>query len=263
MSNDINNVKSLFVAANQGGDIGSSALQVLAIPDLGKQIQAGLGVPAQNVDASEVTLVTLLVDDSTSIRFASNEQNVRDGVNIIISSLKESKQSASVLFSVRTLNNGVLTPYAPLDQVEDLTVKNYQAGGGTPLYDQSVVVCGQAVAKVQQFADGGVVCRSVVAFITDGEDAGSRTCDASSVAKVVHDMLLTEAHIVIGMGIDDGHTDFRKVFLEMGILPEWILTPKNTPSEIRRAFAVVSQSAVRASQGAQGFSQTAATGFTG
>ena len=42
----------------------------------------------------------------------------------------------------------------------------------------------------------------------------------------------------------------------MGIPDRWILTPGNSASEIRRAFAVFSQSAVRASQGVQlgGFS---------
>jgi hypothetical protein len=69
-------------------------------------------------------------------------------------------------------------------------------------------------------------------------------------------MLAQENHIVAAMGISDGQTDFKAVFRAMGIPDKWILTPGNSASEIRRAFAVFSQSAVRASQGAQlgGFS---------
>jgi len=63
------------------------------------------------------------------------------------------------------------------------------------------------------------------------------------------------------MGIDDGFTDFRNVFQEMGVRDEWILTPANTESEIRKAFQVFSRSAVRASQSAVSFSQTAMGGF--
>ena len=63
------------------------------------------------------------------------------------------------------------------------------------------------------------------------------------------------------MGISDGTTDFRAVFREMGIEDRWILTPGNNPSEIRKAFQVFSQSAVRASQAAS-FSQGAISGFT-
>ena len=81
---------------------------------------------------------------------------------------------------------------------------------------------------------------------------------------MVDSLLQTEAHVIIGMGIDDGRTDFRRVFAEMGIPDEWILTPGSTPSEIRRAFRVVSQSAVRASQAsAATFSQTALGAFGG
>ena len=73
-------------------------------------------------------------------------------------------------------------------------------------------------------------------------------------------MTRSEAHIVAAMGISDGITDFRAVFRDMGIEDRWILTPGNNPSEIRRAFQVFSQSAVRASQAAS-FSQGAAGGF--
>jgi len=47
----------------------------------------------------------------------------------------------------------------------------------------------------------------------------------------------------------------------MGIRDEWILTPGNSEAEIRKAFRVFSQSAVRASQGAGSFSQSGLGGF--
>jgi hypothetical protein len=66
---------------------------------------------------------------------------------------------------------------------------------------------------------------------------------------------------VAGMGISDGSTDFARVFREMGIPDQWVLTPRNDPKEIRRAFQLFSQSAIRASGGV-GFSQTAQTGVS-
>jgi hypothetical protein len=77
----------------------------------------------------------------------------------------------------------------------------------------------------------------------------------------VEDMLRQEKHIIAAMGIDDGHTDFRQVFREMGIQDRWILTPGNSDQEIRRAFQTFSQSAVKASQGAGHFSRAALGGF--
>lgn len=260
------NVQSLFAGAQAGGAIGAAAAQVLAIPDLGAQIQAGLGLAIDDLTtSSEVLLVSLLIDDSGSIDAAGNEQVVRDGVNFIVDSLKKSKQGQgdSILVSIRYLNGTVLVPYVTLDQVPKLDTSNYQANGGTPLYQQSIVICGQATAKVQEFADNGCMARGVTALISDGADQHSpRGQRAPEVQKVISDMRKTESHIVIGVGIDDGSTDFKKVYAEMGIDPKHILTPGNTQSEIRKAFAVISQSAVRASQGAQGFSQTAGAGFT-
>jgi hypothetical protein len=49
----------------------------------------------------------------------------------------------------------------------------------------------------------------------------------------------------------------------MVIKDEWILTPASSPTELRKAFQVFSQSAVRASQSAANFSKAALGGFGG
>ena len=68
-------------------------------------------------------------------------------------------------------------------------------------------------------------------------------------------------HIVAAVGLSDGHTNFRKVFGNMGIEDRWILTPGASKSDIRSAFRVISQTAVRTSQGRGQFSRAAAGGF--
>ena len=137
-----------------------------------------------------------------------------------------------------------------------MTPANYQAIHGTPLYDQTAVVLGTVIAKSQELAQAGIAVRTVTLIITDGADYGSTRCRPADIAALVADMLAQENHIVAAMGINDGTTDFKKVFRSMGIPDKWILTPGNSGTEIRRAFSVFSQSAVRASQGAQlgGFS---------
>ena len=74
-------------------------------------------------------------------------------------------------------------------------------------------------------------------------------------------MRQAETHIIAAMGIEDGSTDFCRVFREMGIEDQWILTPGNDVSQIRRAFQVFSQSAVRASQSAAHFGQAVLGGL--
>jgi hypothetical protein len=125
-----------------------------------------------------------------------------------------------------------------------------------------MVLLGTVLAKSQEFADNGVAVRSVTLLITDGDDQHSLQADEKTVSTLVKDLLKAENHVVAAMGVDDGHTDFREVFRNMGIPDNWILTPGNSASEIRRAFQVFSQSAVQVAQGIQSFSRSVLGGFS-
>ncbi|MFH1192269.1 MAG: hypothetical protein V1655_02220 [bacterium] len=255
------NVNQLLQNAQEEGALSQAAVNVLTVVDLGAQIQAGLGVSVDDVHASEVVLVTMMPDDSGSIESAGNVQVIIDGHNMVLDALLESKQDDSILVHNRYLNGKVLYPYCSLRQAVRMSNGNYNQFFGTPLYDNSIILLATVLAKTQEFADNGVPVRTVSLIITDGADMGSRRAEAKDVKKVVENMLRCENHVVATMGISDGYTDFRQVFREMGIQDKWILTPGNTKSEIRKAFLLFSQSAVRASQTAGTFSQTVLAGF--
>lgn len=248
---DDKKVTRLLEDAHAQGALSAKSLAALDVCDVGAQIQAGLGVTIDDVAASEVVLVTMMPDDSHSIASAGNTDAVRDGHNFVLDALRGSKQSGEVLAHTRYLNGFVLTPYTALEHAVKMNGKNYDPRLGTPLYDQAVVVLGTVIAKAQELAQAGIAVRTVTLIITDGGDYGSQRCKPADVKALVADMLAQESHIVAAMGISDGTTDFRAVFRGMGIPDAWILTPGNSASEIRRAFAVFSQSAVRASQGVQ------------
>ena len=144
-----------------------------------------------------------------------------------------------------------------------MDTQNYQANGGTPLYDETAKLLGTVIAKTQEFKDNGIQVRTITLIMTDGQDAHSHQCNTNDVKSIVSDMLRSEEHIIAAMGFDNGSTDFEQVFQEMGIPSNWILTTNSDPSEIRKAFQVFSQSAVRASQSAANFSQTSMGGFGG
>jgi len=256
VSDDDKKIKQLLDDAHQAGTLSARSLATLDVVDVGAQIQAGLGVTIDDVAASEVVLVTMMPDDSHSIAGAGNTDVVRDGHNYVIDALRGSKQSGEVLAHTRYLNGFVLTPYIALDNAVKMTVANYNPSLGTPLYDQTTVLLGTVIAKATELAQAGIAVRTVTLIITDGGDYGSARCKAADVKAIVDDMLAQENHIVAAMGISDGTTDFKAVFRAMGIPDKWILTPSNSSTEIRRAFQVFSQSAVRASQGASlgGFS---------
>jgi hypothetical protein len=249
-------LNQLFQSAQSEGILSNASMSALNVADIGAQIQAGLGVHVDDVMCSEVVLVTLMPDDSGSIRFAGNSAVVSAGHNTVIDALAGSNQKDNILAHTRYLNGQVLYPYCPVSQAVRMDSKNYNPNQGTPLYDQTVVLLGTVLAKAQEFSDNGVPVRTVTLLITDGADEHSQKATAKTVRSLVQDMLMTENHIIAAMGIDDGHCNFRQVFQDMGIRDEWILTPGNSQKDIRNAFQVFSQSAVRASQSAGSFGQT-------
>jgi len=228
----------------------NSALQTLQVEDIGQEIENALGISVDNIQSSEVVLVTLLIDDSRSISSAGNEQHIRDGYNLVLESLRASQSSDDVLLHVRYLNGSILYPYCLLDNADEMDENNYSAYGSTPLYDQTMIMLATVAAKVAEFADAGVPARSISLIITDGADYGSVEHRASDVSGVMGEFLAQEMNIVAAMGVSDGHTDFRRVFADMGVPDNWILTTDNTASELRSAFQIFSQSAISVSQSA-------------
>jgi len=257
----MSNPTTLLTQAHNEGSLSASALATLTVADLGAQIQAGLGLPVDDVLASEAVLVTMLVDDSASIASGHNTQVVREGHNGVLDALQGARGRDAILVHTRYLNGQVLYPYALLEDTVRMDAHNYDPRQGTPLYDQTVVALGTVLAKSQEFAANGVPTRTITLIITDGCDQHSSRHTARSVAFLIKDMQARESHIVAALGIDDGQTDFRAVFREMGIEDRWILTPGNGANEIRQAFQLFSQSALRASQGAASFSKAALGGF--
>ncbi|WP_448573998.1 hypothetical protein [Trichothermofontia sp.] len=256
------NLNDLFQSAQDEGLLSNTSFQALNVIDIGAQIQAGLGIAIDDVTASEVVLVTIMPDDSGSIRFSGNTQVVCAGHNTVVNVLQSSAQKDNILIHNRYLNGTVLYPYCPVTQAILMDSHNYDPNLGTPLYDQTVVLLGTVLAKAQEFADNGIPVRTITLLITDGADAHSQRATAKTVRSLVQDMLRAENHIIAAMGIDDGgSTNFRQVFRDMGIRDEWILTPGNGHKEIRQAFQLFSQSALRASQSAAAFSQSALGGF--
>lgn len=100
----------------------------------------------------------------------------------------------------------------------------------------------------ERLRDGGTPARSVVVVVTDGEDVGSKHTVADC-ARLSRDLLASELFTLalVGVGSD---VNFEHVAKSMGIPPGCILWERDaSPSGLRRAFQLVSRSAVRASQG--------------
>jgi hypothetical protein len=255
------NVQTLFQGAHNEGDLSAAAFATLSVPDLGAQIQAALGTPALRIPTSRVVLVNVLGDDSGSIARAGNEPVLRECYNDFIGALRGARAAGDVMVTTSFLNAGLLHPYVMIADAPVLDASNYRATGGTPLYDQTIVSLGSVIAKTREFEDAGVPVNSITLVFTDGHDEHSRRTVAE-VRPIMEDVVNRESHIVAGIGISDGFTDFGKVFRDMGLRAEWIMTPGNDPKHIRAVFGLFSASAAQASQSGASFSQVSQSGLS-
>lgn len=252
-----NNINNLFQSARDDGTISAQSLNALMVVDVGAQIQNSLGTSVDEITASEVVLVNILLDDSSSMQ--DHKQAAIDGYNLFLDTINASKQQNNVLVHARYLNGKILYPYTLIENAKRLDGRNYRPDGGTPLYEQSVILLGTVLAKSLEFYDNNTAYRTVTLIITDGANNGPGS--ALDVLPLVKDMLKSENHIISAMGIDDGSTNFKRIFNKMGMKDEWILTPADTPSAIRQAFLLASQTAARMTQSVVQFKAGAAGGF--
>lgn len=250
MSNNNIGLGNLFSGAVQSGLISQNS-STLLMGSLGSVVVAGAaGTAMEDIVASDVTLITILIDASSSIAGSGLEQAVRDGQNELLDAFSGSKERDSILAALWTFNDAqrVLHSYLPVTDAVRLDQKNYKGTGCTRLYDTWCDALGSNVAYAQQLRTSGTPCRSVVAVITDGEDVGSKR-KVSDCATLSRDLLASEQFVLAFVGVGND-ADFRKVARKMGIPDGCIAVQKNaTPSGLRQVFRMVSQSAIRASQG--------------
>jgi hypothetical protein len=255
-------INALFQTAVAAGDMSAAAVQtIMTIPDIGQQIQNGLGVDVEDVHSNDPMQFAWLVDDTGSMSPLVNE--LIKGYNLGRTSLLNSRNTDGMIVHTAYISGTILHPFQLLTNTPELSRQNYNANFyHTPLRDQMGIVLARSAAKFQEFADAGTYPRSFTVIISDVRDTDSRLTP-QDVAIIVNDMRSKiENHIIAFVIVDDGGRGAKDDVLEMGIHPDWILSPKNTESEFRAALQLVSQSAVRASQAAKGsFSQVALGGF--
>jgi hypothetical protein len=242
-------VQTLLSSATAAGTL-SAATSSLLSGSLGAVVIAGAaGKDTEDIIASDVTLVTLLVDASSSIHDRGLEDAVREGQNLLVDALGETRERESILMALWTFNHEltVVHSYVGLDDVARLDAKSYAGLGSTRLYDTWCDALLANVAYAQQLRSSGTPCKSVVVVITDGEDCGSKR-RAPDCARISRDLLASEQFTLAFVGV--GSSDFRTIALAMGVPAGSIAVQASaTPSAIRQVFRMVSQSAIRASQG--------------
>lgn len=243
---DTNDVSSLLGRAASSGTVSAASIG----GHLGQVVIAGAaGIDAEALVASDVTLVTVVLDASSSIASRGLEDAVIRGYDELVSALSSAREKDSLLVALWTFADEarVVHAYVPLDDATRLDATTYRGFGSTRLYDTFCDAVLANVAYAERLRSAGTPARSIVVVLTDGEDCGS-TRRASDCQKLASEVLATELFQLAFVGVGDEPT-FRKVALEMGFPKGSIAVESNaTAQSIRALFRMVSQSTLRHSR---------------
>lgn len=203
-----------------------------------------VGLEADQLDAADATLVSVVLDMSSSMD--PHKKGVVEAFNTMIAALSGAKAASAILVSVWAFADQarLLSSYEPVDRKPKLTGTVYSPDGCTALFDAVLGAMTGLVTYGQRLYDEGVPTKRVLFVLTDGEDNASKAT-AAEVKAAASALLRQEAYALAYAGF--GGADLQRQADALGF-PN-VVTASATPSELRRIFRQVSQSVLRVSQG--------------
>jgi hypothetical protein len=206
-------------------------------------------------------LVTFMPDDSGSINSYGNAPAIRRGHNEYLEGFAESP--ANILVRTRYLNGTELFDFRKPKDAVRMDERNYDPHQGTPLFDQTFAVLQEVLSAAAVYADQhkDEAVFTMTFIMTDGADTGSGR-KAEDVRPIVERMFASGRHVVAGIGVRDGLTDFPSIFRSMGIPEQWIKVLERAEGDIVKGMTQVAHT-TRSVVDAGSFIGTMRTGFTG
>ena len=238
MTKELDHVADSLERLYEEGSLSDESAALLKDDDQALAIARGLGDVSS---APELLLVSILVDDSTSV--ATNLREICFGYDHMVRALWDDDLAADVLVLTSLLNRGVLMPFSHLKTVPSLAKQGYSGARlkpETPLHLQSLLTLGTVMTKARAEEERGARVRTFTLIISDAEDNKSGSIQAEHVKAVVTDMLeFADNHVIYGMGVGE-RVDFYQVFGAMGIPNrpprEWVFSAGIGVDELRAKF---------------------------
>ncbi len=245
MSLNINDLNNIFNDASTDGTI-SQASNTLICNNLNDTVLMGCnGLALDEIESTEVTLITALYDISGSISYSKLTSAIINGQNELLNALNGAKKKDDIMMAQWFFNDNteVLHSYVPIDDVVKLNNKNYVPNGMTSLYDVSLEAMSSNLAYAELLKGSGTPVQSIIVLFTDGQDTTSKS-RAADVKKLAKDLLKTEQYVLAYIGV--GGDDHEAIAESMGF-PSVIHTSISA-TDIRKAFQMMSESIINVSQ---------------
>lgn len=249
---NLQSIAGLFEDAVQNNEVSQDAASVMIGSLNDTNILGCTGVDVNDIDTDIVTLISLVIDSSYSMK--QNEQAVRDAYDdLLIKAMRDSKQADSMLISARTFDEKetVLYEFKKVNDIGKIGSQYVADGGATILYEAAINAMTAIRAYAKKLNDSGVQTKCIVVVFSDGANNYGKYMKPDPVKKVAEDCIRSEMFYLTYVGFkQDINDNLDAIGKSMGFTN--ILTTSSNPSEVRRAIGLVSQSAIRKSQTAIG-----------
>ncbi len=259
-------VSSTLTNAVSAGIISSTSQSAIAA-ELDDIAIAGCGgVDIEEIDSEEVTLVTVIIDASSSmLDFASDV--LTQYKDQFLDPLRGAKNAESILVSVWVFSTGgmdkvrLVHGYTPVPECQDLTSADYSPNGMTPLRDAVMKGVTGLVNYGQTLRDNGTRTKSIALVLSDGWENASRVSGVK-VKRLSEDVLRAQEFVLSYIYFGD-QADGDKAAKDIGFPPHHRLTENLDASGIRRALGTVSASVISTSQSVVSAASISANPFFG
>lgn len=208
-----------------------------------------VGLSADDLDAPDATLVSVVLDMSSSM--SPYAAGVIDAYDTMLSALSGAKAANAILLSTWAFADApeLVSGYEPVAKKPRLSSAVYRPSGCTALYDAVLAAMTGLVTYGEELWQNGVPTRRILFVLSDGEDNQSKA-KAHDVAAAARALAREEAYTLAYAGF--GSTDLLAQAKAIGFDQAIAVGAKE--AELRRIFRQVSASVIRVSQAAAGAS---------
>lgn len=233
------------------------------------------GVDIDKLDGSKYTLVSILVDESSSV--SSFKTQLEQTLATVVDACKKSPQAEDMLIRVATFASSMgyssrktIKEVHGFMNLSNISVDQYvdavNPSGSTPLYDAAGDALESIEAYGKQMSDQDFICNGIFFVITDGwENSSVKLTKPSQVKSALERIRLDESlesirAILIGVNDDDTQLrDALTTFKEDGGFDEYISLGEVEAGKLAKLANWISQSISSQSQslGSGGPSQPA------
>lgn len=216
------------------------------------------GVDIGSLEGSEYTLVSILVDESSSV--SSFKSELEQTLNAVAEACKKSPQAENILVRVAGFTDRVndnINEYHGFMNLSNIPADNYngavKTGGCTPLYDAAGSALESIESYGKQMAAQDFFCNGIFFVITDGWENASRKLTSAAEVKAAlqrvrqNEQLESIRAILVGVNDTGVQGDLAALKTYAGF-DEYISLGDVTPSKLAKLANFISQSVSSQSQ---------------